>query len=93
MVTFDIGIPSCGVQLTAAQSTDFTDWKRRAVRDVDGNKHRGNDKARGHVTGEAGRLRVARHALAPAPDRYANAVSRVRARTCGLSRAAGGARA
>ena len=33
--------------------------------------------ARGHVTGEAGRLRVARHAIAPAPDRFANAVSRV----------------
>jgi len=32
--------------------------------------------ARGHVTGEAGRLRVARHSIAPAPDRYANAVSR-----------------
>ena len=32
--------------------------------------------ARGHVTGEAGRLRVARQAIAPAPDRYANAVSR-----------------
>jgi hypothetical protein len=33
--------------------------------------------ARGHVTGEAGRLRAARLALAPAPDRFANAVSRV----------------
>ena len=33
--------------------------------------------ARGHVAGEAGRLRVARHAIAPAPDRFANAVSRL----------------
>jgi hypothetical protein len=33
--------------------------------------------ARGHVTGETGRLRVARHGIAPAPDRYANAVSRL----------------
>jgi hypothetical protein len=93
MVIFDIGIPSHGFRQSAAQSMHFADWNRRVVIDVDGSKHGGNNKARGHVTGEAGRLRVARHALAPAPDRYANAVSRVRARTCGLSRAAGGARA